>query len=177
MINFRGFLLVFFIVVSCSSLRATPIPSTGTVDIYFSPNGGTTDAITHEIGNARSEILIQAYSFTSTPIAKALLDASKRGVRVVVVLDRSQKTQKYSGATFLAHAGIPVFIDDKHAIAHNKIIIIDRQTLITGSFNFSKAAEEKNAENLLALKGNSPLVDRYVNNFAEHKSHSEPYLR
>lgn len=177
MINFRGFLLVFFIVVSCSSLRATPIPSTGTVDIYFSPNGGTTDAITHEIGNARSEILIQAYSFTSTPIAKALLDASKRGVRVVAVLDRSQQTQKYSGATFLAHAGIPVFIDDKHAIAHNKIIIIDRQTLITGSFNFSKAAEEKNAENLLALKGNSPLVDRYVKNFAEHKSHSEPYLR
>ena len=177
MVNFRGILLVFFVVVSCSSLLATPIPSTGTVDIYFSPNGGATDAITSEIGKARNEILVQAYSFTSTPIAKALLDAGKRGVRVVAVLDKSQRTQKYSGATFLAHAGIPVYIDGKHAIAHNKIIIIDRQTLITGSFNFSKAAEEKNAENLLTLKGNAPLVDRYVKNFEEHKTHSEEYFR
>ena len=98
-------------------------------------------------------------------------------MRVVAVLDKSQRTQKYSGATFLAHAGIPVYIDGKHAIAHNKIIIIDRQTLITGSFNFSKAAEEKNAENLLTLKGNAPLVDRYVKNFEEHKTHSEEYFR
>ena len=60
-------------------------------------------------------------------------------------------------------------------IAHNKIIIIDRATLITGSFNFTKTAEEKNAENLLAMKGNEPLVERYIRNFEEHKGHSEPY--
>ena len=52
----------------------------------------------------------------------------------------------------LANSGIPTYIDDKHAIAHNKIMVIDRQTIITGSFNFTKAAEEKNAENLLILK-------------------------
>jgi len=50
-------------------------------------------------------------------------------------------------------------------------MIIDRQTLITGSFNFTRAAEDKNAENLLVLKGNRPLVDRYIRNFEEHRGH------
>jgi len=54
-------------------------------------------------------------------------------------------------------------------------MIIDRSTLITGSFNFTKAVEEKNAENLLIMKGNKPLLDRYFNNFEEHKGHSEVY--
>ena len=68
------------------------------------------------------------------------------------------------------------YIDSKHAIAHNKIMIIDRNTLITGSFNFTKSAEELNAENLLILKGNKLLVDRYIQNFNEHKEHSEGYV-
>jgi len=59
----------------------------------------------------------------------------------------------------VAHAGIPVYIDLKDAIAHNKFMIIDRNTLITGSFNFTKAAEGKNSENLLILKGNKSMVD------------------
>lgn len=81
------------------------------------------------------------------------------------MLDKSQKTEKYSSADFVSHAGIPTFIDSKHKIAHNKIMIIDRNTLITGSFNFTKSAEENNAENLLILKGNKPLVERYIQNF------------
>jgi len=63
-----------------------------------------------------------------------------------------------------------------HKIAHNKIMIIDRNTLVTGSFNFTKSAEESNAENLLILKGNKPLVDRYIENFNGHKAHSEGYV-
>ena len=104
------------------------------------------------------------------------MDAKKRGVKMVVVLDKSQRREKYTSADFVAHAGIPTYIDDQHAIAHNKIKIIDRQTLITGSFNFTKAAEEKTAENLLVLKGNRLLVDRYVRNFEEHKGHLEVYV-
>src|SRR5208282_96015 len=99
----------------------------------------------------------------------------KRSISIIAVLDKSQRTERYTAATFLANAGIPVYIDDKHAIAHNKIIIIDRSTLITGSFNFTKAAEDKNAENLLVIKGNQKLVDQYLRNFEEHKGHSEPY--
>ena len=111
------------------------------VYVYFSPDGGCTEAIIKEINNAKSEILIQAYSFTSAPIAKALLNAHKGGIKVEALLDKSQRTEKYTSATFISNAGIPTFIDDKHAIAHNKIMIIDRETVITGSFNFTKAAE------------------------------------
>jgi phosphatidylserine/phosphatidylglycerophosphate/cardiolipin synthase-like enzyme len=171
-------LLVFYFAFEFfSSIQAHQLKATGTVDVYFSPKGGATDAVVREIDHARNEIFIQAYSFTSAPIAKALVNAHKRGVRIEVILDKSQRTQKYSSSDFLAHAGIPTFIDSSHAIAHNKIMIIDGTTLITGSFNFTKAAEEKNAENLLILKGNKPLTDMYIKNFDEHMEHSERYSR
>ena len=119
--------------VTFSQAHADQFKSTGTVDVYFSPDGGKTASIVNELNSAKSEILIQAYSFTSTPIAKALLEAKKRDIRIEVVLDKSQRSEKYSSADFVAHAGIPVYIDAKHKIAHNKIMIIDRNTLITGS--------------------------------------------
>jgi len=149
----------------------------GSAEVYFSPNGGATAAVVREIGNARKEILVQAYSFTSAPIAKALVDAHKRGVKVEVVLDKSQRRERYTSATLVANAGIPTYIDDRHAIAHNKVMIIDDVTLITGSFNFTKAAEEKNAENLLIIHNNNAIVDIYTRNFREHKGHSEKYER
>jgi len=71
--------------------------------VYFSPKGGCTEAIIKEIDKAKTSILVQAYSFTSAPIAKALLEAYKRGVRVEVMLDKSQRTEKYSSADFLAN--------------------------------------------------------------------------
>jgi len=142
--------------------------------IYFSPKGGCTEAIVNEIDNAKSEIYVQAYSFTSAPIAKALVDAHKKGIKVEAILDKSQKKEKYTSATFLNNSGIPTYIDSKHAIAHNKIMIIDKEIVITGSFNFTKAAEEKNAENLLILK-NRKLAETYLKNWNKHKDHSEPY--
>jgi phosphatidylserine/phosphatidylglycerophosphate/cardiolipin synthase-like enzyme len=142
--------------------------------VCFSPRGGCTEAIVDQITNAKSEILVQAYSFTSAPIAKALLYAYKRGVKVEAILDKSQRKERYTSATFISNAGIPTFIDDKHAIAHNKIMIIDNETVITGSFNFTKAAEEKNAENLLIMK-NKELAKAYMDNWYKHKEHSEKY--
>ena len=149
------------------------LPKDTSIQVYFSPDGGCTDAINKVLGQARQEILVQAYSFTSAPIAKALLDAHKKGVKVQVILDKSQRTQKYSSATFLTNAGIPTYIDAKHAIAHNKIMIIDRETVITGSFNFTKAAEEKNAENVLIIRDKA-LAKVYIENWEQHKGHSEP---
>ena len=107
--------------------------------VYFSPKGGCTEAVVEALGKAKSTVLVQAYSFTSTPIAKALVEAHRRGVKVQVVLDKSQRTEKYSSATFVSNNGIPCFIDAKHAIAHNKVMVIDGQTVLTGSFNFTKA--------------------------------------
>jgi phosphatidylserine/phosphatidylglycerophosphate/cardiolipin synthase-like enzyme len=92
---------------------------------------------------------------------------------LTVILDRSQRGERNTSATFVANAGIPTFIDAKHAIAHNKIMIIDGATLITGSFNFTRAAEEKNAENLLVIRGDDVLVKKYLANFEDHLAHSE----
>ncbi|ACM18948.1 endonuclease Nuc [Geotalea daltonii FRC-32] len=174
----RPIICVTWLVALCfMPVYAAPIPANGTVEAFFSPTGGCTESIIREINGAQSEVLIQAYSFTSAPIAKAIIAAKRRGVKIEAVLDKSQRSAKYTAATFLTNAGIPLLIDDHHAIAHNKIIIIDRNTLITGSFNFTKAAEEKNAENLLVIKNNQPLILQYLQNFERHRTHSEPYKR
>lgn len=152
----------------------TPASSSPTWDVYFSPRGGATFAIRQALDNAKSSVLVQAYSFTSAPIAEALVTAHRRGVKVKVLLDKSQKTEKYSSADFLANAGISVKIDAAHAIAHNKVMIIDREIVITGSFNFTKAAEESNAENLLVIR-DKELASRYIENWQLHDQHSESY--
>jgi phosphatidylserine/phosphatidylglycerophosphate/cardiolipin synthase-like enzyme len=154
--------------------KSKPTQPEPQIEVYFSPNGGCTDAIVKTLGQAKSTLLIQAYSFTSAPIAKAVVDAHKRGVQVNVILDKSQRTEKYSSADFIAHAGIKVQIDDKHKIAHNKIMIIDSNTVITGSFNFTKAAEEGNAENLLIIQS-ADLAAKYIENWKKHAEHSEAY--
>jgi len=103
-----------------------------------------------------------------------LLNAHKRGVKVEVILDKSQRTDKYSSISFFFNSGIPVKIDTQHAIAHNKVMVIDGETVITGSFNFTKAAEENNAENLLIIH-DKKLAERYIKNWEEHAQHSEVY--
>jgi phosphatidylserine/phosphatidylglycerophosphate/cardiolipin synthase-like enzyme len=167
---FLLFLFVSFVPSHAEQSKPTSIA------VYFSPNGGCTNAIVSALDAAQTSILVQAYSFTSAPIAKGLVEAKKRGVDVQVILDKSQKTEKYTSATFLFNAGVPTFIDGKHKIAHNKIMIIDGKTVITGSFNFSKSAEEGNAENLLLI--DSPeLAKKYSENWKNHLLHSEPYSR
>ena len=146
-----------------------------TWEVYFSPNGGCTQAVVRELGKAKSSVRVQAYSFTSAPIARALLDAHKRGVRVDVILDKNQSTERYSSATFLFNSGIPIKIDAQHAIAHSKVMVIDGMTVITGSFNFTKAAEENNEENLLIIR-DIKLAERYAEHWQEHLQHSEVYV-
>jgi phosphatidylserine/phosphatidylglycerophosphate/cardiolipin synthase-like enzyme len=149
--------------------------ATGTIYVAFSPNGGATELVTDTIHQAKKQILVQAYSFTSPTISKALADAKARGIDVKAVLDKSQWTERYSGATYLMNHRIPVLIDDKHAIAHNKVMIIDDNTIITGSFNFTKAAEEKNAENVIVLQDNPALAQGYAQNWRAHAEHSVAY--
>jgi phosphatidylserine/phosphatidylglycerophosphate/cardiolipin synthase-like enzyme len=154
----------FFITLLVGPLQAAETFSSASVAVYFSPNGGATEAVVRELNAAQAQVLMQAYSFTSAPIAKALVEAHKRGVKILAVLDRSNETDKYSAATFLNNAGIQPLIDDKHAIAHAEVMVIDSATIITGSFNFTKAAEEKNAENLLVITDAPELVKAYEAN-------------
>jgi len=149
-------------------------PTQAEIRVYFSPGGGPTAALVKELDGAKESVLVQAYSFTSAPIAAALKKAHERGVSVRVILDKSQKTEKYSSATFLSHAKIPVWIDSKHAIAHNKVMILDGGTVVTGSFNFTKAAEERNAENMLIIRDKS-LAKQYIAEWEKHLAHSEEY--
>jgi phosphatidylserine/phosphatidylglycerophosphate/cardiolipin synthase-like enzyme len=145
------------------------------VTVCFTPGENCTDAIVQALGAAQRTILAQAYSFTSAPIAKALLEAHQRGVQVQVILDKSQRSDKYSSADFLANQGVPVMIDAKHAVAHNKVIVIDGETVLTGSFNFTKAAQTKNAENLLMIR-DAALAAQYAQNWDAHRQHSLPYV-
>ena len=153
--------------------KTTPPPE---IKVFFSPHGGCAEAIVKELDAAKKTVRVQAYSFTNPLIAKALVDAHKRGLDVKLVLDRKDNaTQNYSAADFVAHAGVPTWLDGQHAIAHSKIIIIDGETLITGSFNFTTAAEKSNAENLLIIKNAPDLLSKYSENWNQHQKHSEPY--
>jgi len=166
--------LTFVLLASFCSYSVTAQENQPTWEIYFSPRGGCTEAIIKELDKAKTSIFVQAYSFTSAPIAKGLLNARKRGVKIGVILDKSQRRKQYSAADFVANSGILTKIDSQHAIAHNKVIIIDREIVITGSFNFTKAAEESNAENLLVIH-DTKLADRYAKNWEDHAQHSKVY--
>jgi phosphatidylserine/phosphatidylglycerophosphate/cardiolipin synthase-like enzyme len=174
---FRTVILILILATGCGAQEASSpsaITTIPPIEVHFSPKGGCTEAIVKEITAAKSTILVQAYSFTSAPIAKALVEAHKRGVEVQAILDKSQRTEKYSSADFLHNTGISVRIDAQHAIAHNKVMVIDGQVVITGSFNFTKAAEEKNAENLLVIRDKG-VADKYTDNWQAHCRHSERY--
>src|SRR5581483_35152 len=96
------------------------------------------------------------------------------GVHVEVLLDKSNEEDAHSDLHFLTDNQVPLLIDAKHAIAHNKIMVIDRKVVLTGSFNFTNQAEHENAENLLILTHHHELVKHYLENYQAHKSHSQP---
>ena len=154
--------------------QTLPRPASSERQVYFSPHGGCTAAIVATLRQAQRQVLVRAYSFTSEPIADAVIGAHQRGVEVKVILDKSQRSERYSAISTLARAGILVLVDTKHAIAHSKVMIIDGTTVITGSFNFTKSAEGSNAENLLVID-DQELAKKYMANWAEHASHSIPY--
>ncbi len=139
---------------------------------HFSPKGGCMMTIVAELATARHEILVQAYSFSCPDIAKALLAAAGRGVRVTVLLDKSNEAESYSELGDLTGHNIEVKIDSSHAIAHNKVMVIDNRTVLTGSFNFTRQAEHENAENLLVLRNHRELAAKYKANFLVHHGHS-----
>ena len=131
-------------------------PAAAQVSACFVPAESCTLTIADAIDAARSEVRVQAYGFTSPPVLKALADAKRRGVDVAVILDRSNQEGRYTGATFMAHAGVPVWIDTAEGIAHSKVIVIDRRLVIGGSFNYTLSADARNVENVTFI--DSPEV-------------------
>ena len=140
------------------------IPALGATSLYFSPNGGCQDAIIKEICNAQKTINIAMYYLTSREIAQELVKAKDRNVRIRIVLDKDQETQKYSKSRYLIKRGFEVKYHTGSGIMHNKFAIIDEKILITGSFNWTPTANEKNEENLLIMT-DKELIKKYQDRF------------
>lgn len=145
--------------------------------VAFSPDGQGQALIVHAIDEARQEILVQAYGFTNKAILKALVDAHRRGVLVKVILDKSNQSKRYSGGTYVSNAGIPVWIDYRPSIAHNKVMIMDRRDVITGSFNFTASAQRRNAENVLYIQNSPRLAHAYIKDWEWRLGLSRVYKR
>jgi phosphatidylserine/phosphatidylglycerophosphate/cardiolipin synthase-like enzyme len=144
-----------------------------TILVFFSPHGGCTAEIVRELAKAKRQVLVQAYSFTSEPIAQALIAGKQRGADVQVILDKNWPTGAPKVEAELVAAGVPLLSDAQHAIAHNKVIVIDGATVITGSFNFTNQAELMNAENLLVIRS-AKTAALYAANWNAHAAHSHP---
>jgi phosphatidylserine/phosphatidylglycerophosphate/cardiolipin synthase-like enzyme len=169
-------LLPLLLCAQDSTTSVAPAASEDGVSVFFSPQGGAAAAIVKALDSARSSVDIQAYYFTSSTIAKAVVEAHKRGVKVRVVIDHNVlDQQRYSVATYLTNSGVPVWIDGEHAIAHSKVVLIDGGIVITGSFNFTRAADEENVENLLVIENKPKLYKAFAENFDLHWSHAKPY--
>jgi len=132
--------------------------------VYFSPNGECQDAIVAEINKAQKTIDIAMYYLTSREIAQELVKAKDRGVVVRIVLDKSQETQKYSKSRYLIKRGFDVKYHTGSGLMHNKFAIIDGKVLITGSFNWTPTADQKNEENLLIMTDEA-LIKKYQERF------------
>ena len=152
--------------------RAEEVSISSKAIVAFSPNGEATSVIVDAIGRARHQILVQAYSFTSHPILSALVKAAERGVDVEVIADKSNDRGRYSGTTYMRNHGVPVWIDDSVRIAHNKVMIFDGKSVLTGSFNFSRAAQRDNAENVLLVEDSPALAALYARDWKWRQSWS-----
>jgi phosphatidylserine/phosphatidylglycerophosphate/cardiolipin synthase-like enzyme len=151
----------------------------GTLQLAFTPGDDVAGLVIATLGQARKQVLVQAYSFTHRGIAEALVAAKRRGLDVRVLADREQmQRQDNSQVGWLAAQGVAVWVDGDHAAAHNKVMVIDagsrEAAVITGSFNFTQAGQHRNAENLLVLRGNLNLAEAYAANWRRHRAHSLP---
>jgi phosphatidylserine/phosphatidylglycerophosphate/cardiolipin synthase-like enzyme len=163
-----------------SARPLAPFPAAGTVQYGFAPHDSVDLMIIDALDAAREQILMQAYSFTHRRIADALMRAQRRGVDVRVIADQGQTAQlDPTLIRAFVRSGVPVLVDPQHAAAHNKVIVIDGTrancAVMTGSFNFTYAAQNRNAENALILRGNPPLCVAYQRNWNEHRAHALPY--
>jgi phosphatidylserine/phosphatidylglycerophosphate/cardiolipin synthase-like enzyme len=147
------------------------------IDVAFSPNEGSEELVVKAIASARSSIGVAAYSFTSSVVAKALLLASKRGVDVRVVVDENGNKSKASLAALnlLANAGIPTRTISRYAIHHDKYMVVDKITVQTGSFNYSKAAAKSNSENVVVIWNNPDLALTFLKHWQDRFDQGKVY--
>lgn len=166
----RGLILLFIVQIA----SASTLSDNTYYRVCFTPGQQCTSLIVNTIDAANKSIYVQAYSFTASKIGDALIEAEKRGVKVFIILDKSQLKERNSQLTNVFNANIPIWIDNKVVIAHNKVMVIDDKIVITGSFNFTNSAQKRNAENLLIIE-NTELASKYYKNWLARQSQSYKY--
>ena len=139
--------------------------------IYFTPPIGGAGGIIKQIDASKKSIKVMAYGFTSINLAEALVRAKKRGVDIALIQDEKSSQNNREALQKLLDVGIEVRSDGKHAIQHNKVMVIDQDVVITGSYNFTNSAETRNAENIMIVKSEY-AARRYLDNWNNHWEHA-----
>ena len=164
------------LVLSSSIPAETPPPTLAAsmvTEVAFAPDPAALQLVLKGIQQARQSIHLAAYVFTSKPVATALLAAQQRGVEVAVVADKQENQRQYSATRILAKQ-LPVRLNGRYAILHDKFMIIDQQHVQTGSFNYTAAAASKNAENVLIIWNAPTLAARYESEWQRLWQEGEP---
>jgi len=121
------------------------------IEVHFSPNGGCEEAVIAQIRGASQTIDIAMYYLSSRKIAQAIVKASENNVKIRIVLDQSQEIESSSKSSYLIKHGLEIRYHLGFGLMHNKFAIMDGRSLITGSFNWTRTAQERNEENLLII--------------------------
>ncbi len=157
--SLRRLLFLVLVCFSCTVVQAGPVESA------FSPDGGAEALVLRTIGSARSSIRMAAFSFTSSKIVKSLIAAKRRGVDVKIVIDDGKgcaDNATRSAMNLLTNAGIPLRTIGVYKLHHDKYIIVDKQHVETGSFNYTRAAAEGNSENVIVVWNDAENAARYL---------------
>lgn len=155
---------------------AEPLPLDGaTIEVAFAPGEGPAMLVAEAIDEAREEVRVMTYQLTNGRVINALKAAAGRGVDVAVIVDEATCNAKRFPPVIgvLTKAGVALSCDGRHPIHHNKVVIVDGKTVVTGSFNFSPSAE-KNAENTAVIRNVPKLAAIYLRVWSDHAEHSEP---
>ena len=155
------------------------LPAAGALEVYFPPWENAQNALLATLDAARSQVLVQAFLLTNRKIADSLITVRRRGVDVRVLADAKQHADNPGSLLdALARAGVPVWLETRYKSAHNKVMVIDagsaQSVVLTGSFNFTWSAQNVNAENLLIIRGNAALTDRFASNWMRHREDAIP---
>ena len=159
--NIKYSILAFFIILLSITISISTLAKT---DIYFSLYDNPRKEIIKNINQAEAFINIAMYIFTDRDIALPLVKAQERGVKVRLYLDQEQAVYLYSQSRFLAQKGINIRISSNNYIMHNKFAIIDNHILLTGSYNWTFSANNRNDENLMVID-DPDVIARYQDYF------------
>ena len=121
----------------------------GVAEAYFSPGEDCPRAIEGLLRHARRSADVCVFTITDDRLADALIDANRRGVAVRVITDNSKAEDLGSDVDRLERAGMPLRVDRSPFHMHHKFLVVDGQTLLTGSYNWTRGAARDNEENLI----------------------------